>query len=125
MTLANVVRTVWPALAAAALLSSAAQAAAPQLVSASPAERDGYRPFPKQLRLTFSEPVAPSGLEVQLMDPDGRRIQLANPVIAKDTVSLTPELSSGPPVSGPYMVTWRAKAASGDAGEGNFSIFVE
>jgi len=125
MTLANVVRKIWPGLAVAALLSSAAHAAAPQLMSANPGEHDGYRPFPKQLRLTFNEPVAPSGLDVQLMDPDGRRIRLAQPVIAKDTVSLTPELSAGPPVSGPYMVSWKAKSASGESGEGNFSIFVQ
>ena len=118
-------RKPWPGLALAALLSSAAQAATPHLVSASPGEGDGYQPFPKQLRLTFNEPVAPSSLDVQLMDPDGRRIRLAEPVIAKDTVSLTPELSGGPPVSGPYMVTWRAKAASGEGAEGNFSLFVQ
>jgi hypothetical protein len=59
------------------------------------------------------------------MDPDGRRIRLGDPAISKDTVSLTPELSGGPPVSGPYMVSWRARSASGEGGEGNFSIFVQ
>lgn len=125
MTLSNVTRKIGLGLAGAALLSSAAQAAALDLVSASPGANDGYRPFPRQLRLTFSAPVAPSSLDVQLMDPDGRRIRLGHPVISKDAVSLTPELSGGPPVSGPYMVSWRAKSASGDGGEGNFSIFVQ
>lgn len=125
MTLSKFARQIWPGLAAAAVLSSAAHAAALDLVSASPGEKDGYRPFPQQLRLTFNAPVAPSSLDVQLMDPDGRRIRLGHPVIVKDTVSLTPELSGGPPVSGPYMVSWRAKSASGEGGEGNFSIFVQ
>jgi hypothetical protein len=58
------------------------------------------------------------------MDPDGRRIRLANPVASNDSVTLTPELSGGPPVAGPYMITWRAKSASGEGAEGNFSIFV-
>jgi len=125
MTVSNVARKIWPGLAVAALLSSAAQAAALDLVSASPGVNDGYRPFPRQLRLTFNAPVAASSLDVQLMDPDGRRIRLGHPVISKDTVSLTPELSGGPPVSGPYMVSWRAKSSSGEGGEGNFSIFVQ
>src|ERR1700744_284262 len=102
MTLSNVLRRTWPGLAAAAVLSSAAQAAAPQLVAANPGERDGYRPFPKQLHLTFNEAVAASALDFQHMEPDGRHIRLAPPVVSKDTVSLTPELSGGPPVSGPY-----------------------
>jgi methionine-rich copper-binding protein CopC len=125
MTLSNVAHKLWPGLAVAALLSSTAQAAALDLVAASPGANDGYRPFPRQLRLTFKAPLAPSSLDVQLMDPDGRRIRLGHPVISKDTVSITPELSDGPPVSGPYMVSWRAKSASGEGGEGNFSIFVQ
>ncbi len=123
MTL-SLARKILPGLAVAALLSSTAQAAALDLVSASPGANEGYRPFPRQMRLTFNAPVAPSSVDVQLMDPDGRRIRLGHPLIAKDTVSLTPEVSGGPPVSGPYMVSWRAKSASGDSGEGNFSIFV-
>jgi methionine-rich copper-binding protein CopC len=125
MTLSNAGRKVCLGLALAASLSSAAQATALDLVSASPGANEGYRPFPKQLRLTFNGPVAPSSLDVQLMDPDGRRIRLGRPVISKDTVSLAPELSGGPPVSGPYMVSWRAKAASGEGSEGNYSIFVQ
>ncbi len=125
MALSNAGRKICLGLALAALLSSAAQAAALDLVSASPGANDGYRPFPKQLLLTFNGPVAPSSLDVQLMDPDGRRIRLGPPVVSKDTVSITPELSGGPPVSGPYMVTWRAQSASGEGGQGNFSIFVQ
>ena len=124
MVLSDIARSIGPGLVVA-VLSSAAQAAAPELVSASPGASEGYRPFPRQLQLTFNQPVASSNLDVQLMDPDGRRIRLAQPVISKDTVSLTPELSGGPPVAGPYMVTWRAQSASGEAGEGNFSIFVQ
>lgn len=130
MTLSTWGRAALAGLAVTAALSSTAlpstaQAATLALVSASPGTKDGYRPFPRELRLTFSQPVAPSSLDIQLMDPDGRRIRLADPVISKDTVSLKPELGAGPPVNGPYMVTWRAKAVSGDDGQGDFSIFVE
>jgi methionine-rich copper-binding protein CopC len=125
MTFLHVVHRAGSGLAVAALAASAAAAAPLNLVSASPGANDGYRPFPTQLRMTFNEPVKPSGLDVQLMDPDGRRIRVATPVVSNDTVSATPELSVTPPVSGPYMVTWRAQSASGDAGEGNFSFFVQ
>ena len=125
MTLLNVLCKIGSGLALAAALSSAAQAAAPQLISTSPRQQDAYGPFPKQLRLTFNEPVAASDLDIQLMDPDGRRIRLGPPLIAGGTVSLAPELSVSPPVSGPYMVAWRAKAQSGEGGEGSFSLFVQ
>lgn len=117
-------RFIWPGLALAVSLSSTAHAATLDLVSAKPGANDGYGPFPRQLHLTFSAPVARSGLDIQLTDPDGRRIRLGPPVIAKDTVAVTPELPDGPPVSGPYMVSWRAKAESGGGGQGDFSIFV-
>lgn len=125
MTPSHAGRAFCSGLAMAVMLSSAAHAATLGLVSASPGEKDGYRPFPRQLSLTFNQPVAPSSLDLQLMDPDGRRIRLGHPVTSRDTVSVTPELSGGPPVSGPYMVTWRAKSQSGEGAEGNFSIFVE
>ena len=125
MTLSLVVRAGVLGLAAGALFLSAAQAAEPSLVTASPSAKDGWTSFPKQLRLTFNQPVAASGSEVQLLDPDGRRIQLTAPAVSKDTLTVTPELSGGPPVLGPYMVTWQAKSASGEQGKGNYTFFVQ
>jgi methionine-rich copper-binding protein CopC len=124
MTLSLVVRAGLLGLTAAALSLSAAQAAPPNLVSASPGAKDGWTAFPKQLRLTFDQPIASSGAEVQLMDPDGRRIRLGSPVVTKEGLSVTTDLTTGPPVKGPYMVTWQAKSASGEQGKGDFSIFV-
>src|ERR1700761_1258772 len=112
MTLSLVVRAALLGLAATALSLSMAQAAPPDLVSASPSAKDGYTTFPKQLRLMFNQPLAASGHDVELLDPDGRRIRLTTPVTARDGLSVTPELSGGPPVQGPYMVTWQAKSAS-------------
>ena len=124
MTLSHVVRTAALALTAAAVSLSAAQAAPPNLVSASPGPKAGYGPWPKQLRMTFDQPLAASGHEVQLMDPDGRRIRLGAPVASKDGLSVPTELTD-PPVAGPYMVTWQAKSASGDQAKGDYTFFVQ
>jgi len=125
MTLSPVLRAAGLGLAAAALSLSAAHAAAPNLVSSSPGPKDGWGPFPKQLKLTFNERLSASGSEVQILGPDGRRIRVAAPVVSGDTLSVTAQPSVSPPVSGPYMVTWQAKSASGEDGKGDFSIFVQ
>ena len=125
MTLSLVLRSATLGLAAAALTLSAAEAAAPSLASASPSAKDGWTAFPKQLRLTFDQPLAASGHDIQLMDPDGRRIRLGAPAASKNALTLTPQLSGGPPVEGPYMVTWQAKSASGEEGKGNYTFFVQ
>ena len=125
MTLSLILRGVALGLSAAALSLSAAEAAAPNLVSASPSAKDGWTSFPEQLRLTFNEPIAASGVDVQLTDPDGRRIRLGAPAVSKDMLSVKPELSGGPPVAGPYMVTWTAMSAAGEQGKGDYSLFVQ
>jgi copper transport protein len=124
MTLSLVVRTGVLGLTAAALPLAAANAAPPSLVSATPNAKAGWEAFPKQLKLTFNEPIAASGDDVQLMGPDGRRIHLGTPVVSKDGLTVTAAPATDPPVEGPYMVRWTAKSASGEQGKGDFSIFV-
>lgn len=124
MTLSTVVRAAAFGLATAALSHSAAEAAAPNLVSASPSAKDGWTGFPKQLHLTFDQPLAANGQQIQLMDPDGRRIRLTAPVASKDGLTVAPEPTGGPPVEGPYMVSWQAKSASGEEGRGQYTVFV-
>jgi methionine-rich copper-binding protein CopC len=125
MTLSLVLRTSCLGLATAALSLSAAHAAAPSLVSSSPGPQSGWGPFPKQLKLTFDQPIAASGAEVQMMGPDGRRIRIPAPAVSGKTLSVTPQPAVSPPVSGPYMVTWQARSASGENGKGDFSLFVQ
>ena len=124
MTLSLTVRTGILGLAAAALSLAAAQAAPPNLVSATPNAKQGWEAFPKQLKLTFNEPIAASGDDVQLMGPDGRRIHLGTPVVSNDGLTVAATPATNPPVAGPYVVNWTAKSASGEQGKGNFSIFV-
>jgi methionine-rich copper-binding protein CopC len=125
MTLSLVVRAAGLGLAAAALTLGTAQAAAPNLVSSSPGPQSGWTAFPRQLRLTFDQPLAASGADVELMGPDGRRIRVSTPAVSKDTLTATPQLTLSPAVPGPYMVTWQARSASGEQGRGDFSIFVQ
>jgi len=125
MTLSLALRPACLGLAAAALSLSAAYAAPPNLVSASPSAKGGYEAFPKQLKLTFNEPIAATGDEVQLMGPDGRRIHLGTPVVSKDGLTVAASPATRPPVAGPYVVNWTAKSAAGEQGKGNFSIFVD
>lgn len=124
MTLSLVVHTAGLGLALAVLPLSAVNAADPlQVVSRSPA-KDNFTAFPKQIHLTFNEPLKAAGAEVQLMDPDGRRIRLTGPTESKDGLTVTPELSGGPPVEGPYELSWQADSASGGHAQGRYSFFV-
>src|SRR5215469_7727891 len=113
MMLSLTVRSGFLGLAAAALSLAAAHAAPPSLVSATPNAKQGFEAFPKQLKLTFNEPIAATGDDVQLMGPDGRRIHLGTPVVSKDGLSVTTTAATNPPVEGPYMVNWTAKSAAG------------
>jgi methionine-rich copper-binding protein CopC len=123
MTLSPALRPVFLGLAVTALSLGAAHAAELQVVSQSPA-KDARTSFPKQIHLTFNQPIK-SGAEIQLMDPDGRRIRLDKAVTSGAGVTLTPELTGGPPVLGPYMLTWQAASASGDNGKGDYTFFVQ
>jgi methionine-rich copper-binding protein CopC len=124
MTLSLILRPACFGLALAALSLTAAQAAPPALVSATPDAKTGWEAFPKQLKLTFNEPIAATGDQVQLMGPDGRRIQLGTPVVSKDGLTVTATPATNPPVEGPYAVRWQATSTSGEQGKGEFSIFV-
>jgi methionine-rich copper-binding protein CopC len=124
MTLSPTIRPACVGLALAVLTVSAAHAAPPSLVSASPDAKAGWEAFPTQLKLTFNEPIATSGTEVQLMGPDGRRIRLGAPVVSKDVLSVTATPATSPPVEGPYAVRWQAQSISGEQAKGAFSIFV-
>lgn len=124
MTLSLVVRTVGLGVALAALSLTAVQAAdSLQVVTRSPT-KDSFTTFPKQIHLAFNEPLKATGAQIQLLDPDGRRIRLTDPAITKDGLTVTPELTGGPPVEGPYELSWQADAASGEHGQGRYTFFV-
>lgn len=124
MTLSPAFRPLCLGLAAAAVSLAAAQAADLQVEARNPA-KDSFTSFPKSIHLTFNEPLKAAGADVQLMDPDGRRIRLTTPVESKDGLTVMPELTGGPPVLGPYELTWKADAASGGEAQGRYTFFVQ
>ena len=123
MTTSFVLRSACLGLCAAALSLSAAHAAPPNLVSASPA-KDGFTAWPKQINLTFDQPLPQTGLQVQLVDPDGRRMRLGAPVVSGNGLSV-PTPPEDAPVLGPYMLTWQAQTAAGTPVNGDYSFFVQ
>jgi methionine-rich copper-binding protein CopC len=123
MTLSLALRSACLGVATAALSLAAAQAAdSLQVVSRNPA-KDSFTTFPKQIHLAFNGAVKPD--DVQLMDPDGRRIRLSAPVVSKDGLTVTPQLTGGPPVEGPYEMSWKADSASGSQAQGRYTFFVQ
>jgi len=110
--------------AAAAFSLSAAEAAAPaplKLMSATPA-KDSHVPWPKQIILKFNAPLATTGLQIQMIKPDGSQIPLEAPIPTKDQV--LSEVKT-PTLPGPYMVMWEVKSASGAAAKGDYTFFVQ
>ena len=125
MTLSLALRSAGFGWAAVAFSLAAAHAADTlQVVSQTPT-RNSFTSFPKSIHLTFNEPLKATGADVQLMDPDGRRIRVSTPVESKDGLTVTPELGAGPPVQGPYMLTWQAASASGQPAKGDYTFFVQ
>ena len=110
--------------ASLALLAHAAQAAAPpRLVSSTPA-KDSHVPWPKQIILKFDEPVAQTGLKVEMIMPDGSQIPLEAPIATPADHSVLSEVKT-PTLPGPYMVMWQANSASGAAAKGDYTFFVQ
>jgi methionine-rich copper-binding protein CopC len=125
MTLSLALRSAVFGLAAATLSFAAAQAADSLQVEARSPAKDSFTSFPKSIHLTFNAPLKATGTQVALMDPDGRRIRLSPPVEAKDGLTVRPELTDGPPVLGPYELTWQADSASGSSAKGRYTFFVQ
>jgi methionine-rich copper-binding protein CopC len=125
MTLSLALRSAALGLAAATLSLAVAQAADALQVQARNPAKDSFTSFPKIIHLTFNEPLKATGTQVTLMDPDGRRIRLSPPVETKDGLTVKPELTDGPPVLGPYEVTWQADSASGTPAKGRYTFFVQ
>lgn len=125
MALSPAFRSACLGLAVAGLSLGAAQAEGSLQVQARNPAKDNFTTFPKTIHLTFNEPLKAGTVQAQLMDPDGRRIRLTDPVVAKDGVTVTPELTGGPPVLGPYEFSWQAASAFGSSAQGRYTFFVQ
>lgn len=78
-------------------------------------------PPPKQLRIDFSEPLEPAFSQIQLLGPQGRRIDSAKTQV--DGNSMTLALS--PLAKGEYQVKWSVMARDGHHTQGHYSFRVQ
>jgi copper transport protein len=104
--------------AAVSLLATVAAFAHASLISADPRDGAMLATAPKQLTLTFNEPVAP--LVFRLAEPNGTIVDL-KAVATNQTVTLTPP--SGLP-QGTHVLSWRVVSADGHPVGGAFVFSV-
>lgn len=120
-------RLLFSAVAAVALIMSAAGPAAAQavLVETSPAANAVLDSPPTEVVLTFSEPVEPVEDQIRITGPDGERADDGEPELRGNELVL--RLRQDPP-QGTYLVSYRVVSANDGspvAGGFTFSIGVE
>jgi methionine-rich copper-binding protein CopC len=102
--------TVSLAVAGLALLAAATPAFAhAELTGSTPAKGASLDTAPKQLSLTFSEPVAP--VSITVAGPQGAQWTVGEIAVRENTVT-APVRASGPP--GQYAITYKVKSDDGD-----------
>ncbi|HEV2783304.1 MAG TPA: copper resistance CopC family protein [Actinophytocola sp.] len=110
-------------LAALAVLATATPALAhAELRSSTPAQGAALDAVPKQLLLTFSEPVSP--MEITVAGSPGTQWTLGQIAVEGPTVTVPVVRAVGP--AGPYAITWKVQAEDGDpiSGAINFTLTV-
>ena len=118
LLLAAVLAATAPALAAAPLLAH------PNLRRSVPAAGDTLHASPRQLRLTFSEPVEESLSSIRLLDAAGQAVTLpAVAGLSSDAATLTVAVEAALP-PGTYTVAWRVAGSDGHPVRGRFTFVV-
>ncbi|GGP71630.1 copper resistance CopC family protein [Saccharothrix coeruleofusca] len=83
-----------------------------RLVSSDPADGSRAAQVPRQLTLTFSEPVPAESAQVQVTGPDNRAWGTTE-VVARGT-ALVVSVDPGPAAAGQHRVSWRVESLDGD-----------
>lgn len=105
--------------AAAFIVAAVAPAAAhTDVVASKPAEGATIAKMPKQVRLTFGEPLIDGGYRLALNTPDGAKQELDASVSGRNLAAPIP--TDGQP--GRYVVAYRAVAADGHPLEGTVTF---
>jgi methionine-rich copper-binding protein CopC len=93
------------------------------LDNVTPADGSTVRGSPKEVKITFSQPLEPAFSMVQVFDENGRQVDKKDKrVSAADTKVLTVSLPTLAP--GSYHVVWRALAKDGHVTKGEFDFKV-
>ncbi|GAA1276898.1 copper resistance CopC family protein [Saccharothrix xinjiangensis] len=108
-------------LAVSALLGVASPAFAhTELVSSDPADGAVLPQRPRQLTLTFSEPVPAESAGITVTGPDGAAWPLGE-VTAQGNSLVVPLKASGSP-AGPHALNWRVESLDGDFVSGTITF---
>ncbi|MEU6023934.1 copper resistance protein CopC [Micromonospora sp. NPDC048871] len=104
-----------------AVLGAAGPAAAHAVVVATTPQRDevlGYAP--REVLVTFSEPVAVVPGRVQVLAPDGKRINVGDPEVRDRTMRIALRAADRP--LGTYLVSYRVVSADSHPISGSFTF---
>ncbi|TBL30971.1 copper resistance protein CopC, partial [Verrucosispora sp. SN26_14.1] len=104
-----------------AALGPAGPAAAHAVVVDTTPQRDEVLPYaPREVLVTFSESVAPVSGRVQVLAPDGKRINIGDPEVRDRTLRIMLRASDRP--LGTYLVSYRVISADSHPVAGSFTF---
>ncbi|WP_028068103.1 copper resistance protein CopC [Solirubrobacter soli] len=107
----------------AVLVAPASAFAHAALVRTAPSAAGTVTPAPKEVVLTFSEPIEPRFAAVSVSDAAGKQVRAGDPVRrTEDPTTLTVPLKDVP--EGWYLVYWRVISADGHPVRGAFTFAV-
>ncbi|HEX4710859.1 copper resistance protein CopC [Phenylobacterium sp.] len=113
------------ALAAAATLAVAGQAAAHARLIAGAPKAGATIAAPKELRLQYSETIVPAGSSVTVAGPGGGAVATGKLTLdAKDKRVVRVPFAT-PPAPGAYKVSWKMKTPDGHTTDGDFAFTVK
>jgi methionine-rich copper-binding protein CopC len=96
----------------------------PTLVGSSPKSGEALDVAPKEIRLSFNEPVEPAFTNVKMVSPSGKEGP-AKPTQAVGTDPRTVGLPFAAPIAGLYKARWSALGRDGHRVRGEFSFTVK
>ncbi|RKN44537.1 copper resistance protein CopC [Micromonospora endolithica] len=101
-------------------LAPASPASAHAVVVATTPQRDAVLGYaPREVLVTFSEPVSPVPGRVQVLAPDGKRIDTGGPRVRGTTMRIALRVPGRP--LGTYLVSYRVISADGHPVAGSFT----
>lgn len=109
---------------AALLLVAGLASGHPALVGSSPKSGEALDVAPKQIRLSFNEPVEPAFTNVRMVNPSGKEGP-AEPTQAVATDPRSVALPFVAPIAGLYKARWSALGRDGHRVKGEFSFTVK
>ena len=94
------------------------------LQRAVPAQNARVATIPRELRLTFTEPVIPGFAAIELLGPSNRPVSLGPLTLAADSARVLIAPVTGALEAGTYTVKWRVAGADGHPVRGSYRFTV-